>query len=110
MQEEYRNPDEMQWNNEPGVAGRFEKILYRDAQSGTYCRLLKIPVSFKAKNAFNHKDFDEVVYILKGKLTNPNTKQVYSAGQFAHFEKGKDHGPFEAAEDCLCIEFRHYHE
>lgn len=99
----------MEWKAEQGIPDRFEKILYRDEASGTYCRLLKILPSFKAHGRFNHAKFDETVYILTGKLVNPDTKETYSAGEFAHFVKGKDHGPFEALEECITIEFRHYH-
>jgi hypothetical protein len=97
----------LEWHED--APGRSEAILHRDAESKTYTRLVKITPNYKASDRpFTHEDFDEVVYVIEGRMRNPRTGEVYEKGAHAYFRIGQEHGPFDSPDGCLNIEFRHY--
>jgi len=110
MRREFKDPETVSgWQPVSGLPkGASEIILYRDKDSGTYCRLLRVEPDFPgSKGALKH-DFDEVVYIIKGGLVDSLTGEVYQAGTVGFFPEGLEHGPHRAPVGALMIEFRHY--
>jgi hypothetical protein len=110
MRREFKDPESISgWRPVSGLPeGASEIILYRDKDSGTYCRLLRVESSFPGSEQPLKHDFDEVVYIIRGGLVDSVTGEVYPAGTVAFFRKGVEHGPHRAPVGALMIEFRHY--
>jgi len=110
MSREFRDPEKIfEWQPVPGLPeGAWEIILYRDNNSGTYSRLLRVEPGFIGSDQPLKHDFDEVVYIIKGGLVDRLTGQPYPAGTFGYFPAGLEHGPHTAPVGALMIEFRHY--
>lgn len=107
---------ELKWSTE-GVtqAGATAALVYRDEDTGTYCRILRFPEGFhegrsekENKEACCFHDFDEVVYIISGGAINRRLGYRYHPGTIAVFPKGISHGPLEAPFGALLLEFRHY--
>ena len=113
---EFKDPlTEYSWNTE-GVQqkGATNTIIYRDADIGSYCRMLKFPVGFGEgvthgddEGCCEH-DFDEVVFVVSGGLINPRLNERYQPGTIAVFRQGIQHGPLVAPFGALLLEFRHY--
>jgi len=110
MSREFKDPETFHaWQPVAGLPpGAWEIILYRDPSSGTYSRLLRVAPGFPGSDKPLKHDFDEVVYVIKGRLIDCLTGQPYSAGSCAFFPAGQEHGPHTAPEGALMIEFRHY--
>jgi len=110
MSREFKDPEKIfDWQPVPGLPeGAWEIILYRDNESGTYSRLLRVEPGFTGSEKPLKHDFDEVVYIIKGGLIDRLTGQPYPAGTFGYFPAGLEHGPHTAPVGALMIEFRHY--
>ena len=110
MRREFKDPESISgWQPVSGLPkGASEIILYRDEDSGTYCRLLRVEPDFPGSEKSLKHDFDEVVYIIRGGLVDSVTGEVYQAGTVAFFPKGLEHGPHTAPVGALMIEFRHY--
>ncbi|MGQ9648144.1 MAG: hypothetical protein ACUVWO_16580 [Thermodesulfobacteriota bacterium] len=114
----YEPLTELKWDTE-GVtqAGATRTLVYRDKDSGTYCRILKFPEGFgegKTEEENQHAccdhDFDEIVFIATGGVINRRLGYRYHVGSISKFLKGIGHGPLEAPFGCLLVEFRHYVE
>lgn len=110
MRREFKDPETISgWQPVSGLPqGASEIILYRDQDSGTYCRLLRVDPDFPGSRQPLKHDFDEVVYIIKGGLIDSVTGEVYPAGTVAFFPEGREHGPHTPPVGALMIEFRHY--
>ena len=110
MSREFKDPESIsEWKPVPGLPkGLWEIILYRDDESGTYSRLLRVDPEFPGSKETLQHDFDEVVYIIKGGLIDSLTGRVYVAGTVAFFPEGLEHGPHTAPVGALLLEFRHY--
>lgn len=110
MRKEFKDPESIsEWRAVSGLPkGVSELILYRDEDSGTYCRLLRVEPDFPGSKQPLRHDFDEVVYIIRGGLIDSVTGEVYRAGSVAFFPKGFEHGPHTAPVGALMIEVRHY--
>jgi len=110
MGREFKDPENISdWQPVSGLPdGAQEIILYRDDQSGTYSRLLRLMPGFTGTDQSLKHEFDEVVYIIEGGLADRLTGQPYPAGTFAFFPAGLEHGPLSAPVGALLIEFRHY--
>ena len=109
MSREFKDPESTsEWQPVSGLPqGAWEIILYREKDSGTYSRLLRIEPGFTGSEQPLKHDFDEVVYIIKGGLVDKLTGQAYPAGTFGFFPEGLEHGPHTAPVGALMIEFRH---
>jgi hypothetical protein len=114
----YEPLTDLKWDTE-GVtqANATRTLVYRDKDSGTYCRILNFPEGFSEgrtaeenDHACCDHDFDEQVYIATGGVINRRLGCYYDVGAIAHFPKGLNHGPLEAPFGCLLVEFRHYTE
>ncbi len=88
--------------------GATEQILYRDATTGTYVRLLRMPPRFKSGDQPLQHDFDEIVYALEGTWEDLASGARRPAGTVAVFPAGVPHGPFAYPDGALFIEVRHY--
>jgi hypothetical protein len=110
MSREFKMPESVSgWKQVPNLpTGAEEIILYRDENSGTYARLLRLPPGFTGTDKPLKHDFDEVVYIIQGGIVDRVTNKPYPAGAFASFPEGLEHGPLAAPVGALFIEFRHY--
>jgi hypothetical protein len=110
MGREFKFPESVsEWKQVSNLpAGVEEIILYRDENSGTYARMLKISPGFKGGDKPLKHDFDEVVYIVQGGIVDVLMNKPYPAGTFAFFPEGLEHGPLAAPVGALFIEFRHY--
>lgn len=110
MSREFKDPESIsEWRPVEGMPdGIQELILYRDKDSGTYCRLIRVDPEFAGSGKRLKHDFDELVYIIKGGLIHSLTGQVYPEGTVAIFPQGLEHGPHTAPVGALSIEFRHY--
>ncbi len=107
---------ELKWDTE-GVsqAGASRTLVYRDKDTGTYCRILSFPEGFgegktQEENdhaCCDHDDFDEMVYIVNGGVINRRLHYTYLPGAIASFPQKVNHGPLEAPFGCLLVEFRH---
>ena len=105
---EFKPTDLLEWTKDKAYPeGVYKKILYRDPESKTYTRLLKFESGAKGDSPVVH-GFEEVVYILSGRLVNIDTGETYAQGAYAYFPKGTKHGPFSAPVGCTTIEFRHF--
>jgi|GEM_PF-1740404 len=114
---EFLDPlSEIQWSRE-GVTqeGAAACLVYRDEESGTYCRILRFPEGFhegrtpeENQKACCFHDFDEIVYVMSGGVINRRLGYRYPAGSIAVFPAGVSHGPLEAPFGALLLEFRHY--
>ena len=109
---------ELKWDTE-GVtqANSTRTLVYRDKDSGTYCRILKFPEGFSEGRTAEENDhaccdheFDEMVYVATGGVINRRLGCYYDVGAIAEFPKGVGHGPLEAPFGCLLVEFRHFVE
>jgi len=119
IRKEFYEPlSELNWDTE-GVtqANATRTLVYRDKDSGTYCRILKFPEGFsegKTQEEIDHAccdhDFDEMVYVATGGVINRRLGCRYHVGSIAKFPKGLGHGPLEAPFGCLLVEFRHFVE
>jgi len=118
MRKEFYEPlTELKWDTE-GVtqAGATRTLVYRDKNSGTYCRILRFPEGFgegktqeEADHACcDHDDFDEMVYVATGGVINRRLHYTYLPGSIAFFPIKVNHGPLEAPFGCLLVEFRHF--
>jgi hypothetical protein len=115
-EKEFINPvTEMEWTSE-GVQqeGATQTIIYRDEDTGTYCRMLRFPEGFnegvahaKDEGCCFH-DFDEMVFVVSGGVINRRLGYRYHPGTIAVFPKEISHGPLEAPFGCLLLEFRHF--
>lgn len=110
MRKEFKDPEGISgWQPVSGLPqGASEIILYRDQDSGTYCRLLRVEPNFPGSEQPLKHDFDEVVYIIRGGIIDSLTGEVYRAGMVGLFPEGREHGPHTAPIGALMIEFRHY--
>lgn len=107
---EFVNPHiEYTWTAEPNFKeeGVTETIFYKDENTGTYCRFLSLPPGFRSGVTLLH-DFDEIVYIISGTMTNERLNQSYPAGSVAFFPAGIKHGPLNAPDGVLALEFRYF--
>jgi hypothetical protein len=100
-------PDIINWENLGDKI--WEKILWRDEETGTYIRLVRADPGFEGSDTLIH-DFDELVYVLQGNQSNVKTGQVWRQGMFSYFPEGTEHGPFSTNEGIVGIEFRFYRE
>jgi hypothetical protein len=109
MSRDFKSPESVsKWTQLSGFPpGVEELIIYRDKNSQTYARLVRMPVGFPGAAKLKH-DFDEVVYIVQGGIVDTVTKKGYPEGHFAFFPKGLEHGPLASPVGALVIEFRHY--
>ena len=110
MGREFKSPESVSnWKPIPNFpAGAEEIILYRDEDSGTYARLLRLAPGFTGTDKPLKHDFDEVVYIVQGGIVDRLAKKPYPAGFYAFFPEGLEHGPLDAPVGAIFIEFRHY--
>ena len=110
MSREFKFPESIsEWKPAPHLPpGVDEIILYRDENSGTYARILRIAPGFPGGDKPLKHDFDEVVYIVQGGVVDVTTNKPYQAGMFASFPAGLEHGPLAAPVGAVFIEFRHY--
>jgi len=114
---EFLNPlTDIQWSTE-GVTqeGASACLVYRDEDSGTYCRILRFPEGFhegrteeENRTACCFHEFDEIVYVMSGGVINRRLGYRYPVGTIAVFPAGVSHGPLEAPFGALLLEFRHY--
>ena len=88
--------------------GASEQILYRDATTGTYVRLLRMPADFRSGDQPLQHTFDEVVYVLESTWVDLTSGARRGAGTVAVFPAGTPHGPFAYPEGALFLEVRHY--
>lgn len=88
--------------------GAWELILYRDEETGTYARILKLDPGHKGLPKPMEHDFEEVVYNLEGEIIDDLTGKVYGPGTYAHFPAGQQHGPYSSPNGSVAIEFRYY--
>jgi hypothetical protein len=107
---EFKSPESVSsWKQIADRAtGADELILYRDENSGTYSRLIRMQPGFLGADHSLKHDFNEVVYIIQGGFIDKVTKKAYPAGHFAFFPAGTEHGPLAAPVGVFGIEFRHY--
>jgi len=108
---EFLDPiSELVWETE-GVQekGASEAMIYRDEDTGTHCRMLKLPEGFGegGDNEFFSHQFDEVIFIVSGGLINRKLGHRYQPGSIGVFPAGLSHGPFEAPLGGLLLQFRH---
>lgn len=110
MSREFKDAEKIsEWKQDKDLPKGVEEIvLYRDANSGTYVRLVKVAPGWRGPDMPRKHDFDEVVYIIQGGMTDRLTGKKYTAGMFASFPTGLEHGPLDAPEGTFTIEFRHY--
>jgi hypothetical protein len=87
----------------------WEKILWKDENSGTYVRLIRVDPGFKGDKILVH-DFDEFVYVLQGQQGHIKDGTVWRQGMFSFFPAGTEHGPYKTDEGILSIEFRYFPE
>ena len=88
--------------------GASEQILYRDADTGTYVRLLRMPPDFRSGEQPLQHTFDEVVYVLEGIWVDLTSGARRGPGTVAVFPAGTPHGPFGYPEGALFLEVRHF--
>jgi hypothetical protein len=89
--------------------GAWEMILYRDEESGTYARLVKLDKGFEnLRGEQLVHPFDELVFMVAGETTFPKLGQSYTAGFLGLFPEGVKHGPYCSPNGSVAIEFRHY--
>lgn len=85
----------------------WEKTIWKNEESGTYVRLVRVEPGFKGEKTLRH-DFDELVYVLQGQQVNVRTGKIWHQGMLSSFPAETEHGPFSTDEGILCIEFRYY--
>jgi hypothetical protein len=90
------------------ATGADELILYKDENSGTYSRLIRMQPGFIGATTSLKHEFNEVVYIIQGGFIDKVTGKAYPAGHFAYFPAGTEHGPLAAPVGVFGIEFRHF--
>jgi len=107
---EFEFPEKLlPWQAVPGLPkGAWEMILFKDEETGTYARILKLDPGHRGLASPMTHTFDEVVYNLTGTFRDDITGKVYLPGQYAYFPAGQQHGPYSCDEECLAIEFRYY--
>jgi len=88
--------------------GAFEMILFRDEDTGTYARLLRLEPGHVGNDEPMTHEFDEVVYNLSGEIVDDLTGKVYGPNTYAFFPAGQQHGPYSCPKGSLAIEFRYY--
>ena len=73
MRREFKDPESISgWQPVSGLPkGASEIILYRDQDSGTYCRLLRVEPDFPGSEKSLKHDFDEVVGFIGSDPQNP---------------------------------------
>jgi mannose-6-phosphate isomerase-like protein (cupin superfamily) len=110
MSREFKYPEKIsEWKQDKDLPkGVEEIILYRDEDSGTYARLVRVEPGWKGGTKPRKHDFDEVVYIIQGGMIDHLTGKAYTSGMFASFPTGLEHGPLDCPEGTFTIEFRHY--
>jgi hypothetical protein len=90
------------------VEGIWEQILSKDADTGSYTRLLRFDPGVSSEpNGTLHHDFWEEVFIVRGDLTDLRLGQTFTAGMYACRPPGMPHGPWQSTEGVLMVEFRH---
>jgi hypothetical protein len=112
MSRDFKNPEGYSpWQPVPALGeGAAEILLYRDESSGTYSRMLRLPLGFPGSGKVLVHDFDEVVYIVEGGVVDCTTGKPYGPKSVAVFPAGQEHGPLAAPVGALFIEFRHYRQ
>lgn len=107
---EFIEPEKvLDWQPVPGLPeGAWEMILYRDENTGTYARILRLDPGHKGPDRSMTHEFDEVVYNLEGDMVDDITGRVYGPGTYAFFPAGQQHGPYSCPEGNLAIEFRYF--
>ncbi len=97
------------WKPVSGMIGVSEKILSRDAESGSYTRLLKLKRGAIIPELLTH-EFWEEVYIIDGSLTDKRKKRTFTKGMYACRPPKMQHGPYVSRPGCVTIEMRYYPE
>jgi len=94
--------EEMAWRPK-SLAGVFEKMLWRDEQSGASIALIKFAKGASIPTPHSHAS-NQFMYCLMGRYEYTTTKTVLTVGSFYWNPKGNVHGPTIAHEDTVVVE------
>ena len=99
--------DRLAWRQVAAEApvGVGQKILARDARTGSVTRLIKVEPHVD-QGIFVHEHWEEV-YVLEG--SKKIGEEFHPAGTYTCKPPGIEHGPILTAEGFLSVEFRDYH-
>lgn len=103
------------WKPVEGIPGKYEKILARDPDTGSYTRLLLCEPDLDAcirqpkaapGEVLCHEDFWEEVFVIRGTTIDVALNKTYRAGYYACRPPGMKHGPFFYPTGAINFEIR----
>lgn len=112
---EFFDTELIPWKPIEGAPGKYEKILSRDPETGSYTRLLMSEPDMDAYvehpgvapgKVLCHDDFVEECFIVRGTLIDTVNNKTYKAGYYACRPLGMKHGPFFHPTGAVTLEIR----
>lgn len=99
------NPETMEWSPAPEdlPPGPMLKVLSADKETGAVAAIVKFPAGYFEPKHGHPCGHD--IFIIQGKLVNPETGQETSKGMYFYAPKGDIHGPFQVPKEEDCILF-----
>ena len=112
---EFFDTELIPWKPIEGAPGKYERILSRDPETGSYTRLflyepdldscIRQPKSAPGK-VICHEDFWEEIFVIRGTLIDTANNKTYKAGYYACRPPGMKHGPFSHPTGAVTFEIR----
>ncbi len=116
---EFFDTELIPWKPIEGMPGKYEKILSRDPETGSYTRLLLCEPDLHAcirqpeaapGKVVCHKDFQEENFVIRGTIVDVALDKTYGAGYYACRPLGMKHGPFFYPTGAIMFQIRTYKE
>jgi hypothetical protein len=99
---EFFDTEILPWKPINGSPGKYEKILSKDPETGSFTRLILVQPDLDAyiRNISSppgephcHEDMWEEVYIIRGTDIDMKNRKTYRSGYYACRPPGMKHGP-----------------